>query len=109
MVTTEQDILSKLQNKILRIIYIIKRSEDAWRHNNNAILPIKELYDKIITNICFKHHTRMLPIYVVDNIMPSHNYYTETAEQSTKIHDPQKVGCTTIIYINIYFNEILKQ
>ena len=65
--------LVKLQSKVLRILYNYKRSEDAWRYNNGRILTLKELYNKVIQKVCFKHHMGIIPLCFTENTMPSMN------------------------------------
>lgn len=55
-VSSLDDILTKLQNKVIRILFDYKRSEDAWNHSKGRILTIPELYNKALTRICIKHH-----------------------------------------------------
>jgi hypothetical protein len=55
-ITSESDSLIKLQNRILRIMFSCKRSEDAWRHNeDNKILSVKQLYLLEIAKLRLKH------------------------------------------------------
>ena len=65
--------LVKLQSKVLRILYNYKRSDDAWRYNNGRILTLKELYNKVIQKVCFKHHMGIIPLCFTENTMPSMN------------------------------------
>ena len=60
-VHSDNDILNKLQSKIIRILFNCKRSADAWRHNNAQITSIKQLYYNAIRTLCFKHHLGLLP------------------------------------------------
>ena len=69
-VTSKTDILIKLQNRAIRNIFNCYRTEDAWRRCNNRILNIKDLYVKVLTRICHKHHCNQLPNYFSLNIMP---------------------------------------
>jgi hypothetical protein len=69
-ITSESDPLIKLQNRILRIMFSCKRSEDAWRHNeNHKILSVKQLYLLEIAKLCFKHHTNTNP-EILETAMP---------------------------------------
>ena len=72
-IQSQTDILVKLQSKVLRILYNYKRSDDAWRHNNERISSVKVLYKQVIQRICLKHHAGILPNYFSENIMPSFN------------------------------------
>ena len=67
------DILMKLQSKILRIIFNCKRSEDAWRHCNGKINSVKDLYCTTIKKMCMKHHYGSLPYNFSINVMPNLN------------------------------------
>ena len=92
---SESDILQKIQNKVLRILFDCKRSEDAWRHANGRILTVDELYKKSIVRLCTKHHFNILPTYFSNEIMPkirrsiSHNHNLRSNE-STKHNYLQK-------------------
>jgi hypothetical protein len=69
-ITSESDPLIKLQNRILRIMFSCKRSEDAWRHNeNHKILSVKQFYLLEIAKLCFKHHTNTNP-EILETAMP---------------------------------------
>jgi len=72
-VKAEADILNKLQSKTLRIIFDCKRSDDAWRHNNECIETVPALYEKVITRQCYKHHMELLPSAFSETIMPKLN------------------------------------
>ena len=67
------DILSRVQSKILRIIFDYKRSDDAWSYNDGRILHIEDLYKAVIQKICFKHHMDIMPKYFTNNTMPDFN------------------------------------
>ena len=68
-VKSSKDILMKLQSKALRVIFGVKRSDDAWRHNNGKIKSITELYEDSIRKISLKHQAGILPEHVSMNIM----------------------------------------
>ena len=72
-VNSKNDILVRLQSKALRIVLNCKRSEDAWKHNNNRIAPLKTLYESVIKRLCLKQHANMLPNHFSNNIMPEFN------------------------------------
>ena len=72
-VISESDILTKMQNKVLRIMFNFRRTEDAWRYSNNRIQNVKELYKNTITRICLKHHYNQLPQYFSTYILPPKN------------------------------------
>ena len=67
------DTLIKLQSKVLRIIYSCKRSDDAWRNNDNEIKMVKDLYNMNIGTICLKHHLGSLPNGFANEVMPNLN------------------------------------
>ena len=73
VLNSEQDILIKLQSKVLRLIFNCKRSDDAWRHNNGQIKSIKHLYSDVIKKICLKHHYELLPCNFSKFLMPDFN------------------------------------
>lgn len=76
-VVSDTDILVKLQNKVLRILFKCKRTDDAWRHSHKQIQTIPELYTQVITRTCFKHFYGQLPEYFSSNIMPTRNVHTQ--------------------------------
>ena len=69
-VKSETDIISRIQDKIIRILFDTKRTLDAWNHSKGRILTIKDLYEKTITKICFKHHQKKLPLHFRIHNMP---------------------------------------
>ena len=91
-ITTDRDPLITLQNKILRIIFDCKRSEDAWRHSNGRILTVNELYNRSLTNICLRHHYNRLPESFSSYVMPNkyidrtsntHNYNLRSSKETS--------------------------
>ena len=69
-IASENDPLVKLQNKVLRILFSCKRSEDAWEMDRNQkILKIRHLYLQEIAKLCFKHHLDLNPS-IINSIMP---------------------------------------
>ena len=84
-VKTPDDILNKLQSKILRTIFNCKRSDDAWRHNNGRIETIYELYEKVLKRQCCKHHLNLLPDYFATEIMPKFNKQTQNRMTKTSL------------------------
>ena len=64
----------KAQNKVLRTIFDCKRSNDAWMHSKGRILSVSELYKRVITKTCLKHHYNQLPEYFSEHIMPQKNF-----------------------------------
>ena len=79
------DILIKMQDKAIRILFDTKRSGDAWRHSNKLILPLKELYSIEILKFCYRHFTHNLPEYFERNVMPK--YAKEIHNISTRHRD----------------------
>ena len=69
---SDQVILSKIQSKIIKIIFNCKRSDDAWRHANGNIPSVINLYDTVIKKICMKHHCGKHLYHFSTNIMPDH-------------------------------------
>ena len=72
-VNSDQDILNRIQSKILRIIFNCKRSDDAWRHSNGIISSVANLYKSVIKKLCMKHHCGKLPHHFSISIMPEFN------------------------------------
>ena len=83
-VRSEQDILVKLQSRVLRLIFDCKRSEDAWRHNDSRICSIKQLYSNVIKKLCFKHHAGLLPYHISESLMPEF-YIKQLQNKVTRI------------------------
>lgn len=69
-VTHDSDILNKIQNKSLRILFDTKRTADAWEKSNGAIFSVTELYKRTIRRITTKHFYNQLPQYFTDMCMP---------------------------------------
>ena len=97
--------LIKLQNKVLRILFDCKRSQDAWRYSKGRILSVAELYEQVITRICIKHHRNQLPHYFAENIMPekynaaeSTTYYTLRSERHRPYDYLVNTSVTSIFY-----------
>ena len=72
-IKAENDMLVKLQSKVLRILFNCHRSADAWRHADNKIDSINKLYMNVIKKLCVKHHYQCLPNNFSENIMPKLN------------------------------------
>ena len=72
-IKSDNDILVKLQYKIVRILFNCARSKDAWRHSNGQITGIQDLYKNVIKKLCMKHHFGMLPHYFSHGVMPAYN------------------------------------
>ena len=70
-VTSSTDIITKLQNKILRILFECRRTDDAWDAAKGKILSIQQLCAHETAKLCFKHHTQKLPINFSQCIMPT--------------------------------------
>ena len=79
-VTAKNDMLVKLQNKVLRILYQCYRTEDAWRHTNNEILSLNNLYKHETAKLCYNHQTNKLPFTYKEENMPNIEYQ----------HDPER-------------------
>ena len=76
-VTSPTDILAKIQNKSLRILFDCKRSDDAWRYSNRRIKSVEELYRTTIIRVCMKHQYNQLPDYFSTNMMPHKTNYED--------------------------------
>ena len=72
-INSDNDILVKLQSKIVRIILGCARSADAWKHCNGHITSIQDLYKNAIKKLCVKHHFGVLPHYFSHCVMPDFN------------------------------------
>ena len=82
-VKSEKDPVKCVQNKAIRIVYDCYRSADAWSQNDR-IQTIEELYRKVITRTCYKHHSKLLPKYFAENKMPNLMYYDEKRPEKTR-------------------------
>ena len=115
---SEQDILVKLQSRVLRLIFDCKRSDDAWRHNDSRICTVKQLYGNVIRKLCFKHHAGLLPQNVSESLMPD-LYINQLQKRVTRVSlenmynykkvtsiadTPLKVNCIKI-WNNLSLNE----
>ena len=67
------DTILKLQSRVLRIMFNCKRSDDAWRINNNRIKTVNDLYSMTIGKICMKNHLELIPSKFAKEVMPSLN------------------------------------
>ena len=87
-ITSESDPLITLQNKILRILFSCKMSEDAWNYDeNHKILKVKHLYLLEVAKLCYKHHTNANPD-VINSIMPDkHSCNKMRQTRSTTSHN----------------------
>ena len=83
-IKSQTDIMVRLQNKVVRIVYNCRRSEDAWNYNEGKIQLIHDLYSKVLHRICYKHHAKILPRYFSQEIMPKIDYYNETRHRRTR-------------------------
>ena len=72
-VQSENDILVKMQSKVLRVLFDSYRTTDAWNYTNGHIKDVKSLYNTVIKKLCMRHHFGLLPNYVSSNIMPEFN------------------------------------
>ena len=81
-VQSKTDMLTVLQNRIMRILFSCKRTNDAWNSViNNNILTIKQLYNIEIAKLCYKHHTKSLPV-LMNSAMPQ--LYDPEKDKKTK-------------------------
>ena len=81
-IQAHKDPLNVLQNKIMRIIFSCKRTEDAWNcDTKNQILTVKQLYYMEIAKLCYKQHNGSF-LTEMNTMMP-HMYDTEK-DRNTK-------------------------
>ena len=67
----ENDIIKKVQNRIVRLLTKTKRTHRAWdKIAGMKILPIESLYKCEIAKMCHKHIYGNLPNTFEDNLMP---------------------------------------
>ena len=103
---SDSDILNKIQNRVLRIIFNCRRTEDAWYHSNNRIQNIKELYSLTIKHICLKHHYDQLPKYFSNQIMPEmYNEYDADFGYSLRSNEHKRYNYKTCISTKFKFTE----
>ena len=69
-VNHDLDILNKIQNKSLRVLFSTKRTADAWKKSNGEIPSIAELYQRTLKRITTKHSYNQLPQYFTNLCMP---------------------------------------
>ena len=68
---SENDIIKKTQNKVLRIMTNTRRTHRAWEQlSNQKILSIDNLYKIEVAKICHKHIYSKLPTVFENNLMP---------------------------------------
>ena len=68
---SENDIIKKAQNKVLRIMTNTRRTHRAWEQLSNLkILSIDNLYKIEVAKICHKHIYSNLPTIFENNLMP---------------------------------------
>ena len=90
---SKTDMLTVLQNRIMRILFSCKRTNDAWNSvTNNNILTIKQLYNIEIAKLCYKHHTKSLPV-LMNSAMP-------------QLYDPEKDKKTKSMTAHNYKNTV---
>ena len=86
-IKSKRDPIKLVQNKAIRIVYECKRTADAW-NENERIQTIEELYEKVVVRTCYKHHSKLLPDYFANNIMPNIMYYkTNQTERTRHTHN----------------------
>ena len=73
-IKSDNDILVRLQSKVLRILFNCYRTADAWRHCNGRITDIRSLYNIVIKKLCMKNHFGFLPSNFCNNTMPQFNF-----------------------------------
>jgi hypothetical protein len=83
-IKSDNDILIRLQNKTLRIIFQCYRSEDAWRYTNNKILNLKQLYQREVLKVCGKHLSGSNPQQFYYHNMPSIKIHDESSSYNLR-------------------------
>ena len=73
-IKSDNDILVKLQSKVLRILFNCYRTADAWRYCDGHINDIRCLYENVIKKLCMKNHFNILPSNFCNNTMPQINF-----------------------------------
>ena len=84
VIQSDNDILVKLQSKVLRILFNCYRTADAWRYSNGQIKSIRVLYSTVIKKLCMKHHFGLLPNCISENLMPE-LYVNQLENKVTRI------------------------
>ena len=109
-IKSHNDIVSKMQDKLLRILFNTRRSEDAWSYVKNKIVPVQELYKIEISKLCYKHVLDELPESFVHNVMPSfaseiHNI--DTRHSTSHNYQLQKSNVSPLAY-NSFTTQCIK-
>ena len=105
---SKSDVITKVQNKVLRVLTHTKRTDDAWCHVRNAVLPVKELYKIEVAKFCIKHSKGLLPNNFSENVMPNfanqvhniqtrhsrcHNYQFQSHQTTKKANSSFTANC----------------
>ena len=110
-INSKNDPIVNMQNKVLRVLTNTKRTEDAWYHVRDAVLPVEELYKIEVAKFCFKDSKGLLPNTFAKEVMPKfanevhnvstrhskhHNYQFEQSHLTTKAHTSFTANCIRI-------------
>ena len=85
-ITSKSDDIIKIQNKVIRILFNVSRTEDAWQYVKDSILTVTDLYKVEVAKFCYKHvNYNILPKSFIDNVMPTfakdaHNIVTRHSD-----------------------------
>ena len=84
-ITSKSDDIIKIQNKVIRILFNVSRTEDAWQYVKDSILTVTDLYKVEVAKLCYKHVNNILPKSFIDNVMPTfakdaHNIVTRHSD-----------------------------
>ena len=105
------DIITKTQNKVLRVLTNTRRTEDAWTYVRDTVLPVTYLYKLEVAKFCYKHSRMSLPREFSDTVMPTfafnvhnittrhsiyHNYQFQSQQISTKASNSFTANCIRI-------------
>ena len=103
-IKSDSDVIQKLHNKVLKIMFHVRRTADAWSYAKDIILPIQQLYKVEVANICFKHYRGQLPKQFSLDVMPTFakNIHTIMTRHS-KYHNYQFVTSNSLPLSNKSF------
>ena len=81
-VVSKNDLIVKIQNKVMRVICRTKGTDEAWGIVKESVMPITKLYKYEIAKFCYKHSENMLPEHFSVSVMP--NFITDIHSMRTK-------------------------
>ena len=83
----KNDIVNKIQNRVLRIITNTKRTHRAWEKLEGLnILPINDLYKLEVSKFCHKHIYGKLPSSFEEKVMPNLSIMTHSVSTRHSDH-----------------------